>query len=160
MGIFPIFAPALTVEAGRGATAVAPGETIQEATIGTTNLGAPRCARIDSQTNTWASGVMTKSELIDRLAAQLPQLAPKDAGLAVGMILHAIAESLANGERIEIRGFGAFDLNYRRPRTAHNPKSGERVRVPEKHVPHFKAAKELRERVDLPYRSGGGDPAP
>ena len=92
---------------------------------------------------------MTKSELIDRLAAQFPQLVAKDAELAVKMILDAMAESLAKGERIEIRGFGSFGLNYRPPRTGRNPKSGEKVLVPEKHVPHFKAGKELRERVDF-----------
>ena len=92
---------------------------------------------------------MTKSELIDRLAAQFPQLVAKDAELAVKMILDAMGESLAKGERIEIRGFGSFGLNYRPPRTGRNPKSGERVQVPEKHVPHFKAGKELRERVDF-----------
>jgi len=72
---------------------------------------------------------MTKSELIDRLAAQFPQLVAKDAELAVKMILDAMAESLAKGERIEIRGFGSFGLNYRPPRTGRNPKSGERVQV-------------------------------
>ena len=92
---------------------------------------------------------MTKSELIDRLAAQFPQLVAKDAELAVKMILDAMAESLAKGERIEIRGFGSFGLNYRPPRTGRNPKSGEKVQVPEKYVPHFKAGKELRERVDF-----------
>ena len=60
---------------------------------------------------------MTKSELIDRLAAQFPQLVAKDAELAVKMVLDAMAESLAKGERIEIRGFGSFGLNYRPPRT-------------------------------------------
>ena len=73
---------------------------------------------------------MTKSELIDRLAAQFPQLVAKDAELAVKMILDAMAESLAKGERIEIRGFGSFGLNYRPPRTGRNPKSGEKVQVP------------------------------
>ena len=62
------------------------------------------------------------------------------------MILDAMSESLAKGERIEI---GSFGLNYRPPRTGRNPKSGERVQVPEKNVPHFKAGKELRERVDF-----------
>ena len=92
---------------------------------------------------------MTKSELIDRLAAQFPQLVAKDAELAVKMILDAMADALAAGDRIEIRGFGSFGLNYRPPRTGRNPKSGEHVLVPEKHVPHFKAGKELRERVDF-----------
>ncbi|MGN2392201.1 integration host factor subunit beta [Pelomicrobium sp. G1] len=91
---------------------------------------------------------MTKSELIARLAARHPQLVAKDAELAVKMILDAMASSLAKGERIEIRGFGSFGLNYRPPRIGRNPKSGEKVEVPEKYVPHFKAGKELRERVD------------
>ena len=73
----------------------------------------------------------------------------KDADYAVKMILDAMTDALARGDRIEIRGFGSFALNYRPPRTGRNPKSGEKVLVPEKYVPHFKAGKELRERVDL-----------
>jgi len=91
---------------------------------------------------------MTKSELIARLAARFPQLVAKDADFAVKMILDQMTVSLGRGDRIEIRGFGSFALNYRPPRTGRNPKSGERVHVPEKYVPHFKAGKELRERVD------------
>lgn len=91
---------------------------------------------------------MTKSELIARLAERYPQLLAKDAELAVKTILDAMTASLAGGQRIEIRGFGSFDLNYRPPRTGRNPKSGSKVAVPEKYVPHFKAGKELRERVD------------
>jgi integration host factor subunit beta len=68
--------------------------------------------------------------------------------LSVKMILDAMAEALSKGDRIEIRGFGSFALNYRPPRVGRNPKSGEKVEVPEKWVPHFKAGKELRERVD------------
>ncbi len=94
-------------------------------------------------------GAMTKSELIAKLAARYPQLVAKDAELAVKMILDAMAKSLAQGQRIEIRGFGSFGLNYRPPRTGRNPKSGEKVQVPAKYVPHFKAGKELRERVDI-----------
>src|SRR3978361_2036991 len=92
---------------------------------------------------------MTKSELIAKLAARYPQPVAKDARLAVKMILDAMAKSLADGQRIEIRGFGSFGLNYRPPRTGRNPKSGEKVQVPQKFVPHFKAGKELRERVDF-----------
>jgi len=92
---------------------------------------------------------MTKSELIVRLAERFPQLVAKDADYAVNMILDAMAENLAAGGRIEIRGFGSFALNYRPPRVGRNPKSGEKVSVPEKFVPHFKAGKELRERVDV-----------
>ena len=92
---------------------------------------------------------MTKSELIAQLAERFPQLVAKDADYAVKMILDAMTDALARGDRIEIRGFGSFALNYRPPRTGRNPKSGEMVLVPEKYVPHFKAGKELRERVDL-----------
>lgn len=92
---------------------------------------------------------MTKSELIARLAARFPQLVLKDTDFAVKMVLDAMSDALARGDRIEIRGFGSFALNYRPPRVGRNPKSGEKVQVPEKYVPHFKAGKELRERVDV-----------
>lgn len=69
---------------------------------------------------------MTKSELIARLAERFPQLVAKDADFAVKMILDAMSEALVRGDRIEIRGFGSFALNYRPPRTGRNPKSGKR----------------------------------
>lgn len=94
---------------------------------------------------------MTKSELIERLTARYPQLGARDADFAVKVILDEMTACLARGQRIEIRGFGSFALNYRPPRVGRNPKSGDKVMVPEKYVPHFKAGKELRERVD---RSG------
>jgi integration host factor subunit beta len=93
---------------------------------------------------------MTRSDLIAKLAEQFPQLLAKDAELAVKVILDAMGGTLVRGGRIEIRGFGSFALNYRPPRTGRNPKSGDKVQVPAKHVPHFKAGKELRERVDYP----------
>jgi integration host factor subunit beta len=91
---------------------------------------------------------MTKSELIARLAERFPQLVAKDADYAVKMMLDALTAALVRGDRIEIRGFGSFALNYRPPRVGRNPKSGDKVQVPEQYVPHFKAGKELRERVD------------
>ncbi|MBU3657586.1 MAG: integration host factor subunit beta [Rhodocyclaceae bacterium] len=97
---------------------------------------------------------MTKSELIALLAERFPQLVAKDAELAVKVILDAMTEALARGDRIEIRGFGSFSLNHRPPRVGRNPRSGERVDVPEKWVPHFKAGKELRERVDAADLTG------
>jgi integration host factor subunit beta len=96
---------------------------------------------------------MTKSELIARPAERFPQLVAKDADFAVKMILDAMSEALAKGDRIEIRGFGSFALNYRPPRVGRNPKSGDKVSVPHKWVPHFKAGKELRERVDSALQS-------
>ncbi|MFZ5482686.1 MAG: integration host factor subunit beta [Pseudomonadota bacterium] len=91
---------------------------------------------------------MTKSELINRLAERNPHLVAADAELAVKTILDAMMQSLVEGKRIEIRGFGSFSLNYRPPRVGRNPKTGEKVTVAGKHVPHFKAGKELRDRVD------------
>ena len=91
---------------------------------------------------------MPKSELIARLADRYPQLVAKDAEFAVKTILDAMAKTLAQGHRIEIRGFGSFALSHRPPRIGRNPKSGERVHVPEKRVPYFKAGKEIRERLN------------
>jgi integration host factor subunit beta len=91
---------------------------------------------------------ITKSELIAKLAERYPQLAARDAEFAVKTVLDAMAATLARGQRIEIRGFGTFSLNIRPARTGRNPKSGEKVIVPEKRVPHFKPGKELRELVD------------
>lgn len=90
---------------------------------------------------------MTKSDLIGALSARFPQLMTKDAEFAVKEILDAIQNALVEGNRVEIRGFGSFALNFRPPRIGRNPKTGEKVSVPGKHVPHFKAGKELRERV-------------
>jgi integration host factor subunit beta len=91
---------------------------------------------------------MTKSELIALLTSRYPQLVAKDTELAVKTILDAMSYNLMGGARIEIRGFGSFGLNHRPPRTGRNPKTGEKVHVSGKYVPHFKAGKELRDRVD------------
>jgi len=91
---------------------------------------------------------MTKSELIDRLAAEQPQLIYRDVELAVKGLLEHMADALATGERIEVRGFGSFSLHHRPSRVGRNPKTGDAVEVPDKYVPHFKPGKELRERVD------------
>lgn len=91
---------------------------------------------------------MTRSDLIERLATNFPQLQHKDAELGVKVILEALSNTLSKGGRIEIRGFGSFGLNYKPPRQGRNPKTGTKVKVPAKYVPHFKAGKELKERVD------------
>lgn len=91
---------------------------------------------------------MTKSELIERIAAKQPQLSVKDIELAVKAVLEHMSQTLANGERIEIRGFGSFSLHYREPRQGRNPKTGDTVELAGKHVPHFKPGKEMRERVN------------
>jgi integration host factor subunit beta len=92
---------------------------------------------------------MTKSELIERIAACQTQLSAKDVELAVKTMIEHMAQTLASGQRIEIRGFGSFSLHYRAPRIGRNPKTGESVGLAGKYVPHFKPGKELRDRVNL-----------
>ncbi|BCU06910.1 integration host factor subunit beta [Allochromatium tepidum] len=96
---------------------------------------------------------MTKSELIDILAAEQDHLPYKDVEEAVRKILERMSTALATGERIEIRGFGSFSLHYRPPRLGRNPKTGESVALAAKYVPHFKPGKELRDRVNLAFRN-------
>ena len=91
---------------------------------------------------------MTKSELIELIASKQSQLSAKDVELAVKTLIEQMSETLSSGNRIEIRGFGSFSLHYRAPRIGRNPKTGESVGLPGKHVPHFKPGKELRDRVD------------
>ncbi len=91
---------------------------------------------------------MTKSELIEILARRQAHLKADDVDLAVKSLLEMMGGALASGDRIEIRGFGSFSLHYRPPRLGRNPKTGDSVALPGKHVPHFKPGKELRERVN------------
>jgi len=94
-------------------------------------------------------GLMTKSELIEKLGDKLSHLSARDVEQSIKEILELMAQSLAKGDRIEIRGFGSFSLHYRAPRVGRNPKTGESVELSGKYVPHFKPGKELRERVNL-----------
>ncbi|MFY0676231.1 MAG: integration host factor subunit beta [Neptuniibacter sp.] len=91
---------------------------------------------------------MTKSELIEILVDRHDQLSVKDIELSVKTMLDHMTESLSQGNRIEIRGFGSFSLHFRAPRTGRNPKTGESVSLDAKYVPHFKPGKELREQVN------------
>ena len=91
---------------------------------------------------------MTKSELIERIVSRQPQLSAKDVELAVKTLLDHMSQTLASGDRIEIRGFGSFSLHYRAPRVGRNPKTGETVELQGKFVPHFKPGKELRDQVN------------
>ena len=97
---------------------------------------------------------MTKSELIERIAQKQSQLVYRDVELAVKAILEHMAECLAGGGRIEIRGFGSFSLHHRSGRVGRNPKTGAPVSLPSKYVPHFKPGKKLRERVNQDARIG------
>lgn len=91
---------------------------------------------------------MTRSDLVEALAARFGQLTQRDAEFAVKTILDAMGDAMVKGHRIEIRGFGSFSINHRAPRIGRNPRSGESVMIPEKRVPHFKPGKALREQVD------------
>ncbi|WP_255349413.1 integration host factor subunit beta [Thioalkalivibrio sp. ALJ2] len=93
---------------------------------------------------------MTKSELIESLAQKSPHLPARDVEMCVKALLERMSQALAHGQRVEIRGFGSFSLHFRPPRLGRNPKTGEGVALPGKHVPHFKPGKELRERVNSP----------
>ena len=91
---------------------------------------------------------MTKADLVEKVAEKTG-LTRTDVAVVVDSFLDTVKKSVEAGHNIEIRGFGSFGLNYRPPRVGRNPKSGEKVQVPAKQVPHFKAGKELRERVDV-----------
>jgi integration host factor subunit beta len=93
---------------------------------------------------------MTKSELIAELSAANPHLLTRDVEKIVATIFDEITAALTRGERVELRGFGAFTIKRREARTGRNPRTGEAVAVDEKAVPFFKAGKELRERVNRP----------
>ena len=91
---------------------------------------------------------MIKSELIQLIADKNPHLYQRDVENIVNAILGEITDALANGDRVELRGFGAFSVKNRQPRQGRNPKTGEKVSVDEKWVPFFKTGKELRERLN------------
>lgn len=101
-------------------------------------------------------GFVTKSELIEILARKRNDIPYRDIEQAVKTLLEQMSESLANGERIEIRGFGSFSLHFRPPRVGRNPKTGDAVSLTGKYVPHFKPGKELRERVNERYDATDG----
>jgi integration host factor subunit beta len=87
---------------------------------------------------------MTRSKLVDRLHSRFHQLTQRDISESVSVILNAIGDSLAKGDRTEIRGFGGFQVYVRPPKIGRNPKTGEIISVPEKAAPHFRPGKELK----------------
>jgi integration host factor subunit beta len=101
---------------------------------------------------------MTRSDLIERLAERFPQLSQQDVEEALKTMLNTMSEALAEGHRIEIRGFGSFSVNERRSRMGRNPRTGAQVMIAEKRVPHFKPGKALREGVD--QTASASDEAP
>lgn len=91
---------------------------------------------------------MTRSELVERIASKMPNLTIRDIDRIVSVIFEKMIESLAEGNRIELRGFGAFSLHKREPRTAMNPKNKAKVSVPAKNIVHFKTGKELHDMLN------------
>lgn len=106
-------------------------------------------------------GVMTKAELVDEVARTI-QVTKKQAETIVNVVFDSIVDSLRNGEKIELRGFGSFRLRSRKSRTGRNPKTGEKVEVPSKKIPYFKPGKELKELINRVAGGAGqeSDPAP
>jgi integration host factor subunit beta len=109
----------------------------------------PRTTRLARATRFRGAGRMTKSELIQRLAERNPHLTHKDVERIVSTIFDEITAALARGDRVELRGFGAFSVKHREARTGRNPRTGEQVEVEEKSVPFFKTGKQLRERLNI-----------
>ncbi len=96
---------------------------------------------------------MTKSELIERVANRQPEMQLKDIDVAIRNIIENMSKALSNGSRVEVRGFGSFSIRYRKPRVGRNPKTGDSVSLNGKYVPHFKAGKELRDRINASISS-------
>lgn len=103
---------------------------------------------------------MTKSELVEQAAEQSPHLSRRDVELVVNTIFESITDALGEEQRVEIRGFGTFQVRRRKARQGRNPKTGEEVRVPAKRVPFFKAGRKLKELVGraLPAGAPGAEP--
>jgi integration host factor subunit beta len=91
---------------------------------------------------------ITKSELIEKISAKIPQLGNKDVELSVKTLIDKVIDSLAAGDRTEVRGFGSFSVHYRKPRIGRNPKTGDSVSLPGKNAAHFKPGKVLRNKIN------------
>jgi len=96
---------------------------------------------------------MIKSELIEKIAAENPHLFQRDVEMIVNVIFDEIISALSRGQRVELRGFGAFSVKHRPSRTGRNPRTGDQVFVDEKYVPYFKTGKELRERMNKDFET-------
>src|SRR5260370_14774131 len=101
---------------------------------------------------------MTKSELVQSLAEANPHLYQRDVEAIVTAIFNEIAAALARGDRVELRGFGAFSVKRRDARIGRNPRTGDSVQVAEKHIPFFKTGKQLRDRLNQPGRTNSALP--
>ncbi|HEV8433933.1 MAG TPA: integration host factor subunit beta [Thermoanaerobaculia bacterium] len=108
---------------------------------------------LQEQDSDGKTGVMTKAELVDEVAS-IVQLTKKQAETIVNIVFDSIVDSLRNGQKIELRGFGSFRLRNRKSRTGRNPKTGEKVEVPSKKIPYFKPGKELKELINRAIAEG------
>ncbi len=90
----------------------------------------------------------TKSDLILKIAEKYPYLFPKDIHKIVDVFFNSITQALENGDRVELRGFGAFGIKKRKARIGRNPRSGSPVAIPEKNIPFFKMGKKMREKIN------------
>jgi integration host factor subunit beta len=115
-----------------------------------------RFGTLSSQTSGWSdpalqmASAMIKSELVSRISLQNPHLYQRDVENIVNAILGEIIAAMARGDRVELRGFGAFSVKNRPARTGRNPRTGAHVSVEKKSVPFFKTGKEMRERLNRP----------
>ena len=91
---------------------------------------------------------ITKSDLIEKISTKIPQLSSKDVELSVKTLIDKVIDSLAKGDRTEVRGFGSFSVHYRNPRIGRNPKTGDSVSLPGKNAAHFKPGKVLRSKIN------------
>ena len=107
-------------------------------------MGPRRCRRL-----AWWGVNMIKSELIQKVAGANPHLFHRDVERIINIVLDEITGALARGDRVELRGFGAFSTRQRESRTGRNPRTGDSVAVPEKRVPYFKPGKEMRARLNV-----------
>ena len=96
---------------------------------------------------------MIKSELVQRIASQNPHLYQRDVENIINAILGEVTEAMSKGDRVELRGFGAFSVKRRDARIGRNPRTGDSVQVAEKHIPFFKTGKQLRDRLNQPARA-------
>ena len=103
---------------------------------------------------------MIKSELVQKIAAQNPHLYQRDVENIVNAILNEITAAMAKGDRVELRGFGAFSVKHRPARTGRNPRTGDHVSVDQKSVPFFKTGKEMRERLNKAAAAAAAGTAP
>lgn len=111
-------------------------------------MGPTRISTVGNAGSMVRGDGMIKSELIQKLSEDNPHLFQRDVERIVSTVFEEITNALARGDRVELRGFGAFSVKKRDARTGRNPRTGEAVPVPEKSVPFFKAGKELRERMN------------